>query len=311
MEDGQQNVSETEKNVVVITGASSGIGRAAALAFARAGARLSLVARSEDALREVADECAEFGLRPLVHAVDVTVPGALADVCAKTAAAYDRVDVWVNGAAVLLLGRFEALPLEDFQRVLEVNVLGYAMGAKAALAQFRAQGGRGTLINVSSVLGVVPEPYASAYVASKFAVRGLTACLRQELRDSPGIHVCLLMPAAIDTPIYQHAGNHSGRAVRSILPVYAASRAAEAIVRLAHRPKKEKVVGGFGHLLMIGVRLAPGLTEALTAYFAPKLQFQQGQMAPTGGNLRASLGPAVESGGWRAYWRERVFGRKA
>lgn len=111
------------------------------------------------------------------------------------------------------------MPRKIFNHVIETNLYGYADGSRAALAQFRNQGKRGTLINVSSLLGVMGEPYVSAYVATKFAIRGLTACLRQEARDFPELHVYCVLPPAVDTPIYQKAGNLMGKRSRAIYPV--------------------------------------------------------------------------------------------
>lgn len=170
---------------------------------------------------------------------------------------FGRIDVWVNCAGVLLLGRFEETAPPLFRRLIDINLFGYINGSQAALRQFRAQGNNGTLINVSSMLGVTPEPFVSAYVASKFAIRGLTASIREELRATPGIHVCAILPAAVDTPIYQKAANVFGRKARSIVPVYRAGRAAAAIIAAATYPRREIRVGGFAHALELGWRIAP------------------------------------------------------
>jgi NAD(P)-dependent dehydrogenase (short-subunit alcohol dehydrogenase family) len=125
---------------------------------------------------------------------------------------FGRIDVWVNNAGVILYGRFEDTPAEDFERVVRTNLLGQVHGARAALRQFRAQG-RGVLINMGSVWGRVSSPQVSAYVASKHAVRAFSECLRQELRNDPGIEVATMLPQAADTPIFRHAGNYTGRQV--------------------------------------------------------------------------------------------------
>jgi len=200
-------LSVDQTPVVVITGASSGIGRITALAFARQGACLALAARDQAVLAAVAEECRSLGGRIVIQPLDVRDFAAVDELRRTAVAAFGCIDVWVNCAAVLLFGRFEDLPPEAFRQVIETNVIGYANGARAAILQFRTQGDRGTLINVGSVLGMVGEPYVSAYVTSKFALRGLTACLRQEMRAFPNIHVCAVLPSALDTPIYQRAGN--------------------------------------------------------------------------------------------------------
>ncbi|MEU4712374.1 SDR family NAD(P)-dependent oxidoreductase [Micromonospora purpureochromogenes] len=167
--------------VVVITGASSGIGRATALAFADKGAAVVLAARREEALAEVAAECAQRGVQALVVPTDVTDPVAVEALGRRAAERFGRIDVWVNNAAVTVFGPFEETPLQDIRRVLDVNVMGYVHGARTALPYLREQG-QGVLVNVSSIVGVVSQPYTHAYVMAKFAIRALSASLRQELR---------------------------------------------------------------------------------------------------------------------------------
>ena len=291
---------------MVITGASSGIGLATAQAFASEHARLLLAARGHDALAAAAGECQQLGAVAVAQTADVTQADSVAALRERAVAAFGRIDVWVNCAAVLLFGRFEDVPPEDFRRVIETNVFGYVYGARTALSQFRAQAEGGTLINVSSVLGTVSEPYVSAYVTSKFAIRGFTACLRQELREVPNIHVCLVRPAAMDTPVYQHAGNYLGRKARSIVPVYDATRVAKAIVRLSRRPRREVAIGGLGHAMILGSRMAPALVEWAVARFGPRLQFQDQPQPRWSGNLDASMTEGSVTGGWRSYWEGKL-----
>ena len=299
------------KPVVVITGASSGLGRATAHAFAAEGAAVVLVARSHEALTTVAAELNALGAAADTYAIDVGDAAAVQNAASQAVARFGRIDIWINCAAVLALGRFEEVPAEAFARVIETNVLGYANGARAALLQFRAQGGHGVLINVGSVLGGVTEPFASAYVTSKFAIRGLSAVLRQEVADTPGIRVCAVLPAALDTPIYQHAANYTRRTARALIPIYDPRRAAKRIVRLARSPKPEIVIGGFGRLLLWASKLTPRLLEKVIAKVAPGLQFTDEPHTPSGGNL---FGPAPSSqdavtGGWRERWLRQLFGR--
>jgi NAD(P)-dependent dehydrogenase (short-subunit alcohol dehydrogenase family) len=296
--------------VVVITGASSGVGFAIALAFARQQALLVLASRNEIGLAKAAAECRQAGAEVIFQSTDVTDFEALARLRERAVEAYGRIDIWVNCAAVLLFGRFEDTPLEAFRRVIETNVLGYANGARAAILQFRAQG-CGTLINVSSVLNLVGEPYASAYVTSKFAIMGLTTCLRQEASDVPDIRICAVLPPAVDTPIYQHAGNYMGRVARSIFPVYTADKVAKAVVRLARKPKREVVIGVFGRLITFAVKFAPGITEQAVARIGPRLQFTEQLCPPTNGNVLESTGLGYKiSGGWLTYWKKLIFKRK-
>lgn len=298
-----------EGQTIVITGASSGVGRTTAAAFARRRCRLALAGRDETALIEAAAECRDLGAQVIILALDVRDAAAVEALRAAAARAFGRIDVWVNCAAILLLGRFEDTPPDAFGRVIETNILGYAHGARAALRQFHAQGHEGVLINVGSVLSFMGEPNASAYVASKFAIHGLTACLRQEMRSFPNIHVCLVLPAALDTPIYQRAGNYMGREARSIIPVYDPSKAAEAIVRLTRRPKRQIAIGVVGRLAVASARLAPGSLEFILARLLPRLQFKPQRAPPLAGCLFDSQNQHAARGGWRQYWTARLFAR--
>src|SRR5437773_4760580 len=233
---------------VVITGASSGIGRATAYAFAEKGALLTLAGRNECRLSEVARDCQRLGAKVLTVPTDVTSEVAVQQLVQAAVENFRHLDVWVNNAAVTLFGRLEETPMEDFRRVIETNLLGYVHGARATLPYFRKQGG-GVLINVASIAAKVGQPYTSAYVTSKHAVRALGMCLRQENANDKDIHICTVMPASIDTPIFQHAANYTGRAIRPIPPVYKAELVARTIVRLTVHPRREVVVGRSGRLL--------------------------------------------------------------
>jgi len=283
-------------SVVVVTGASSGIGRASALAFAERGARVVVAARREEALRGLASECGDA----LAVPTDVTDEAAVQELARRAVETYGRIDVWFNNAGVYLLGRFEDTPPEAFRQVVETNFFGAVHGARAALPRFRSQG-NGTLINTASILGRVAGPYLSAYSASKFAIRGLTGALRQELRGAGDIHACAVLPAPIDTPLFRHTANYTGRAVKPPRPVYDADQVARAVVSLAERPRKEVIVGGSGRMLAVQQRLSLRLGEWGSAVYIEADTFADGSAPPTDGNLYAPVrGRETVGDGWRS-----------
>jgi short-subunit dehydrogenase len=285
--------------VVVVTGASSGIGRAAAVEFARRGATVAVAARRRAALEDVARQCERLGGRALVLPLDVTDAAAVEQAARQTVETFGRIDVWVNNAGVLLFGRTEEVPLESYRRVIETNFFGCLHGARAAIPYFREQG-RGVLINVASVAGKIGLPYLSAYAASKFAVVGLSECLRQELLDAERIHVCTVLPASIDTPLLQQAGNYTGRGVRPLGPIYHARQVARAIVRAARRPRREIIVGGAGRRVLALHALMPGFTERQVARTVERQHFQDRAAEPGAGNLFEPItSQAAVSGGWK------------
>jgi short-subunit dehydrogenase len=217
----------------------------------------------------------------------------------KALETFGRIDVWVNNAAVTLFGRLEETPYEACRQVMETNFFGYLHGIRAVIPIFREQG-RGVLINVSSMVGKVGQPYTSMYVASKFAINGLSECLRMELMDAPDIHVCTVLAGSIDTPLFQHGANYTGRAAKPIEPVYSVEKAAATIVRLAEHPHREVYVGSAAAMLHLARTIAPPLAERLVARQVEADHFQDRPAPITSGNLET---PMTEwnsiSGGWR------------
>ncbi|WP_161974177.1 SDR family oxidoreductase [Rhizobium deserti] len=297
--------------VVVITGASSGIGRSTAHAFAQQGAAVILAARDKQALEMVAQECRQRGGRALVFPLDVSDEAQVSALADAAIEAFGRIDVWLNCAAVLMFGRVEDQSADAFRRVIDINLFGYVYGTRAAIRIFKNQENRGVLINVGSMLGASGEPYLAAYVTSKAAIRSFTTCTRQEMQIYPNIHVCTVLPVAMDTPIYQKGANYFGKAVRSMTPIYAVERAANAIVRLAKRPAAETIVGTYGHVLGLALRISPRLIELLIGRFAPRIQFEDAPLGDHDGNLFISRNPQSKDGGWRKYWLDTIRRRRA
>jgi len=294
-----------QNSVVVITGASSGIGRATALAFAESGANVVVAARRGQLLEELAAECEQFGRRALAVPTDMSDFDAVQRLGQHTLEAFGCIDTWINNHGVTVFGRFEEIPLEDFRRVLEVDFFGTVYGARVVLPIFQQQG-YGVLINTGSMLSLLAEPYLSAYVAAKHAIRGLSMSLRQELMlsNAKDIHVSTVMPATIDTPFFQHAGNYTGRGAKAMPPVYTPERVANTILELAQHPKPEVFIGNVARQLWIQQQLAPKLTEREIAIMADKLQLYgpgEEPAPPTSGNLFEPMAEGTSvHGGWQA-----------
>lgn len=284
---------------IVITGASSGVGKAIALALASTGAKLVLAARRKDALEELALECESLGSVALAVPTDVRKAEDVDYLAAQAAAFGGAIDVWVNNAGVLAAGALEDIPSSVNEQVIHTNLIGYMNGARTVIPYFKRQD-HGILINNISVGGWFPTPYGSAYTASKFGLRGFSAALKGELRGWSDIHVCDLYPAFLDTPGMQHAANYTGKALKPVPPVYAPQRVAEAVISLIRRPGPCKTVGLTASLLRLSSLLFPGISRAATVGVIRRYLERADSIEYTSGNVLepVAYGTSAE-GGWQ------------
>ncbi len=295
-----ESFASLANKTIVITGASSGVGRAAALAFAKHKATLVLAARGEKALYEAAEECKEWGANAIAVVTDVTDAHAVKALAQAAIDESGKIDVWINNAGVLAAGDFIKTPVQVHTQVIETNLIGYVHGAHAALPYFIKQG-HGTLINNISVGGWMPVPFGVGYSASKYGIRGFSEALRGELAKYKDIHVCDLFPAFLDTPGTQHAGNFTGVVLRPAPPVYDPQKVADAMVRLSVKPKDGTTIGSVASFLRLAHFVSPKLTRNFTALFMKTYINEADNIPVTSGNLfePVEYGTSIY-GGWNS-----------
>ena len=286
--------------VIVITGASSGFGKGAALRFAGEGARLVLAARRAELVEDLAIECGSAGARALGVPTDVSREEDIERLAQAALQEFGRIDVWINDAGVGALGRFERIPLADHAQVIATNLLGTLYGSWFAYRQFLRQGA-GILINIASELGGHTVPYYSSYAAAKHGVVGLGESLRQEIRQNgiANVQVCTVMPAAHDTPFFDHAANYTGHEIRPPRPLHDPQNVVETLVRLAENPQDRDIVGADGVVKLLMKKLAPALEERIAGSYMQRVQMEKAPVAPDSpGAVRAPMreGTGVSGG---------------
>jgi NAD(P)-dependent dehydrogenase (short-subunit alcohol dehydrogenase family) len=255
------NPPAPQPRVVLVTGASSGIGLATALGAAERGDHVVLLARGPDALEAAAAECRARGAASaLALPTDVGDDAAVQAAFAQARATHGRVDAVVHAAGLVAYGRFEEVPVEAFDHVVHTNLLGSANVARAALPQMRERDA-GTLVLIGSLIGAIAPPYMSSYAVGKWGVRGLARLLRVENVDRPGVHICHVAPGGVDTPIYVQAGNYLGWVGRPPPPVVSPEKVARAALRMLDRPRARVQVGPANLFTIWGFTLLPGVFD--------------------------------------------------
>jgi len=247
--------------VVVVTGASSGVGRAIARAFGRARSRVGLIARTREALENAAREIREGGGEALVLPLDVSDARAVQQAADEVAARWGRIDTWVNDAMVSVFSPVGQTTPEEYRRVTEVNYLGTVHGTLAALRHMRATG-EGTIIQIGSALVYRSIPLQSAYCASKAAIRGFTDSLSCELvHEKSRIRVTMLQLPAVNTPQFEVMRTRLPRHPKPVPPIYQPEAIAQAVLRVAAKPVREMWLAPSAIAAIVGQRLAPGLLD--------------------------------------------------
>jgi NAD(P)-dependent dehydrogenase (short-subunit alcohol dehydrogenase family) len=254
-----------EGKIVVITGASSGVGRACAREFARRGAFLGLIARGRDGLEAAQREVEELGGRALVLPLDVAEADAVEAAAAATEERLGPIDVWVNNAMLSVFAPVRELAPEEVRRVTETTYLGTVYGTMAALKRMLPRD-RGVIVQVGSALAYRAIPLQAAYCGAKHAIEGFTESLRCELlHDASDVRVTMVQLPALNTPHFSVVRTRLPRHPKPVAPIFQPELAANAIVWAAEHPRRELWVAGSTVKAILGNRLAPGLLDRYLA----------------------------------------------
>jgi len=288
--------------VVVITGASSGIGRATAIASAGRGDRLVLAARARESLLAAEAECRARGAETLVVPTDVADPDAVEKLLTAAAEHFGRVDAVVHSVTVMAYGRFTDLPAPVFDQVIAVTLTGAANVARTALRTFQGQGG-GNLVVVGSLLGKIAVPYMSSYVTAKWGLHGLVRTLQVEARETRGVGISLVSPGGVDTPVYSQAATYLNRDGRPPPPVDSPEKVARAVLRALDRPRRDRSVGVANPVIILGFRILPAVYDRLVGPLMRLGGLSEEGVPPNEGNVFVPQ-PAGDAthGRWGRRW---------
>ncbi|MBV8936049.1 MAG: SDR family oxidoreductase [Alphaproteobacteria bacterium] len=251
---------------VVITGASAGVGRATAHAFAAQGAQIGLIARGTQGLQAAAAEVEKEGGKALALPLDVADPDAVEAAATRVEDQFGPIDIWVNCAMATIFAPFHRVAPDEYRRATEVTYLGFVYGTMAALKRMRPRN-RGTIVQVGSALSYRAIPLQSAYCGAKFAIRGFTDSLRTELmHDGVDVHLVMVQMPALNTPQFNWARNKMSRRPRPVPPIFQPEVAAEAIYYAAHSRRREVWVGRSSIQAIAANKFFPGLLDRYLAH---------------------------------------------
>jgi NAD(P)-dependent dehydrogenase (short-subunit alcohol dehydrogenase family) len=273
---------------VVVTGATSGIGRETSLQFAKAGAQVVVAGRRNERLKTLVTEIEAKGGKALAVTTDVAEASQVEKLVAKAVDHFGAIDTLVNNAGVGLAARFDELSLEDFRRVMEINFWGAVYACKAVVPVMKQQKSGGVIINVSSILGKRGVPYETAYCASKFALAGFSEALRTEVMADK-IDVTTIFPGAVETEIFETSANQTGLEIPGFLPKFPARELARIIVQNARVPQPEVVMAMDAMAINFFNTIAPGLMDYAMGLGLPFVEaMRKGAAKPGAGNLYQS-----------------------
>jgi short-subunit dehydrogenase len=293
--------------VIVITGASSGIGLVTARMAAKKGARLVLAARSDDALRQLTEEIEKDGGQAIHVVADVSNQHDIHRIAQAAVDRFGGFDTWVNNSGVSIYGKIEEVPIEDMRKLFETNVWGLIYGSLEAAKHLKQKGG--AIINIGSILSESTAILQTIYSASKHAVKGFTDGLRMELEmDEAPIVVTLVKPAAIDTPYPLHAKNFMDREAQHAPPAYAPETVARAILHCAENPEREVTVGGGGRAITAMNHWVPRLLDKFMENVFVKQEKAEYPPQPLDQNgLDRPVGALEERGNYPGHTRESSY----
>jgi short-subunit dehydrogenase len=285
------------EQVIVITGASSGIGLATALMAAKRGAKVVLAARSDETLADIVKKIQDDGGIAFAVCADVTVRADLEQIASQAISTFGRIDTWVNNAGVAIYGKLEDVPEADSRKLFDINFWGVVNGSLIALPYVKQS--KGALINLGSEVSEAVVPLQGMYSASKHAVKGFTDALRVEVVDvdKQDVSITLIQPTAVDTPYPQHARNYMEHEPKLPGPTIEADKVAEAILEAAQKPRRDVKVGARAVVDTFMGKFGGRLSDKLAAKFADKQQYDEKPRDPEGTLEKPGQSGQVKGGG--------------